>query len=171
MLIIPALPESDMDYKDVIYLLQNHTVCVTPRGRELSDAPETGYSLKDHSNDIIDTIEHFKLNEIIVVAYSRGVTYFLEALSEIKDKLLGILLIDFPAEYQAHPDNWAEEFLKRSWRAMPNRERFPKPWVLERIQEESKEENLWHKLKDIPCTVSLFAGKVHYSDPAIVFLK
>ncbi len=171
VLIIPALPESDMDYKDIIYVLPHHTVCVTPRGRELSDAPETGYSLQDHANDIIDTIEHFKLNDIIVLAYSRGVPYFLQALPDIKDKILGLIIVDYPAYYEAHPKDWAENFLKQSWRAMPIKERFPNPWVLNRIEEESKETNLWGNLLDIKFPVSLFMGGSNYSDPVLISSK
>lgn len=171
VLLIPALPESDMDYKDIIYVLQNHTVCVTPRGRELSDAPEKGYSLEDHANDIIDTINHFALQDLIVIAYSRGVTYFLEALPKISEKILGFVIIDFPAQYDALPDEWPEKFLKRSWRAMPNRERFPKPWVLERIFEESKPKKYWNNLKGINCQVTLMYGTTHFSDPALVSTK
>lgn len=168
ILIIPALPESDMDYKDIIFVLPNHTVCATWRGRELSDAPETGYSVQDHANDIIDTIEHFKLNEIIVLAYSRGVAYFIQALPEIKDKILGLVIVDFPAQYDAHPPQWAENFLKQNWRAMPIKERFPKAWVLNRIEEESKETDLWDNLKGIEFPVSLFVGGSQYSDPVLI---
>ena len=167
--IIPALPESDMDYKDIIYVLPNHAVCVTPRGRELSDAPETGYSVQDHANDIIDTMEHFKLEETTVIAYSRGVAYFLQALPEIKDKINGLILIDYPAQYDNHPANWAKQFLEQSWRAMPIKERFPgRPWVLERIEQESTYVNLWENLMGIDFPVRLFIGGGEFSDPVLI---
>ena len=168
VLIIPALPESDMDYKDIIYVLPNHTVCVTPRGRELSDAPETGYSVQDHANDIIDTIEHFKLEDITVIAYSRGVAYFLQALPQIKVKINGLILIDYPAQYESHPTDWAKMFLEQSWRAMPIKERFPKPWVLERIEQESTAVNLWENLMGINFPVCLFIGGGNFSDPILI---
>ncbi len=171
VLIIPALSESDMDYKDIIFVLPNHTVCFTPRGRELSDAPESGYSVQDHANDIIDAIKYFKLEEIIVVAYSRGVAYFLQAFSEIKDKILGIILMEYPAQYEAHPQDWAKNFLNSSWRSMPVKERFPKPWVLEKIEQEAVSVNLWDKLLEMKCPISLFVGHAQYSDPVLVSTK
>lgn len=171
VLIVPALPESDMDYKDIIYILPNRTVCFTPRGRERSDAPETGYSIQDHANDIIDAINHFKLEELIVIAYSRGVTYFLQALPEIKDKLLGIILIDYPAYYEAHPKDWAKQYINQSWRSLSLKERFPKNWVLEKIEQESTELDLWDHLKLIKCPITLFIGGGQYSDPVLINSK
>ena len=171
VMIIPALPESDADYKDVIYILPNHTVCFTPRGRELSDAPETGYSVQDHANDIIDAISHFKLEELIVIAYSRCVSYFLQALPEIKDKLLGIILIDYPASYEAHPKDWSKLYINQSWRSLGLKERFPKNWVLDKIEQESTEVDLWDNLKLIKCPVTLFVGGGQFSDPVLISSK
>lgn len=171
ILIIPALPEAEMDYKDIIFVLQNHTICFTPRGRELSDAPESGYSVQDHANDIIDAVNHFKLEELIIIAYSRGVAYFLQAFPEIKDKILGIVLMEYPAQYEAHPQDWAKKFLAISWRSMPVKERFPKPWVLEKIEQEATAVDLWETLKEIKCPIRLFVGHADFGDPALVSTK
>jgi pimeloyl-ACP methyl ester carboxylesterase len=171
ILIVPALPESAIDYKDIVYILENHTIAFTHRGREQSDAPESGYSIKDHANDIIDCIEHFKLEELLVIAYSRGVSYFLEALPSIKNKIIGFILIDYPALYEKHPADWSKKYLHQSWRAMPIKERFPKEWVLERIELESQPVELWNNLKGIKCPVALFIGGKSYSDPVLISSK
>lgn len=171
VLIVPALPESDADYKDIIFVLPTHTICVTPRGREQSDAPETGYSIQDHANDLIDCVNHFNLKDLIVIAYSRGVVYFIKALPQLKDKIAGIILIDYPAQYDSHPKDWSKNFLNQSWRAMPIKERFPKPWVLERIEQESIAEDVWNNLEGITCPITLFKGSASYSDPVLISSK
>lgn len=172
VLIVPALPESAIDYKDVIYLLKNRTIAFTHRGRELSDAPETGYSLEDHAQDIVCAIAHFKLEECILIAYSRGVAYLLQALPHIVHKIKGIIIIDYPASYEEFSLTWPAQFLNQSWRAMPNKERFPNPWVLTKIQQESKQSDFWDKLsliKDIP--VLLMIGGRSYLDPFLIRSK
>lgn len=60
----------------------SHEFCVsfTPRGREGSSAPESGYSFENHAQDIVNLCKEIGMIRPIVVANSQGVLWALKAI-------------------------------------------------------------------------------------------
>ncbi|MGE7822608.1 alpha/beta fold hydrolase [Paenibacillus sp. NPDC093718] len=76
LVVIPGLSESAEDYIAIMEKLSpRHIVIITLRGRGRSDSPASGYTLKDHISDIDAAIRHLELEHLVIMGYSRGVSY------------------------------------------------------------------------------------------------
>lgn len=78
LVVIPGLAEAAEDYREVVEkLYPRHCVVITLRGRGRSDAPASGYTLKDHVSDIEAAIEELEVRQFVLMGFSRGVAYAL----------------------------------------------------------------------------------------------
>lgn len=157
--IVPGLSESAEDYIPLIQsLYPRRCIAISLRGRGKSDDPEVGYTLEDHISDIDAVIKHLKINELIIMGYSRGVSYTLGyALSNL-NSIKGLVLGDYPAYHSQLPTNWVEQFTALPiWRGKPLPERM-KIHSLYGIQRESKQVSFWDRLGNILCPVLIIRG-------------
>ena len=158
LLIVPGLAESAADYIDLIdYLAPRRCVAITLRGRGLSDAPMSGYSLRDHVSDIAAaraTIDH---ENICLMAFSRGVAYGLGYAVDHALDLVGLILGDYPAFHSSLPPEFAERFLGTTWRGKPASERIA-AHALRAIQIEAQEVVFWDRLDVIDCPSLILHG-------------
>jgi pimeloyl-ACP methyl ester carboxylesterase len=89
---------------------------VTLRGRGKSSRPDSGYSLCDHCSDIAAFVNYLPVDSVVLVAFSRSVSYALEYAIGRPSKLSGLVLLDYPPRHGALRAGWAEAFAQSSWR-------------------------------------------------------
>ena len=159
LLIIPGITESAEDYLEVMKLLNNRNcIVISLRGRGKSDSPQDGYSLEHHIQDIEKVVEHLKLNELVLMGYSRGVSYMLGYALKYPDKLKGVVIGDYPAVHTRLPEKWVDWFVSQpEWRGKTALERMERR-ALEGIQKESQEKVFWPDLHKITCPVLIIQG-------------
>lgn len=159
LLIIPGLAESAEDYMDIIKEIDDRkSIAISLRGRGKSDSPISGYKLSDHISDISTVVDVLKLEEFILMGYSRGVSYMLGyALKNIKS-LKGIIVGDYPAIHTKLPEQWTDIFISLPpWRGKTSLERMARS-TLEAIQKESEEEDFHEDLNRINIPVLILSG-------------
>ena len=116
--IVPGLSETADDWHELLeFLAPMPADAVTLRGRGKSTTPETGYSLADHASDVAGFVEHFQAESIVLVAFSRSVSYALEYAMSRPEKLSRLVLLDYPPKHGALPENWADAFAESTWRS------------------------------------------------------
>ena len=122
------------------------------RGRGQSDAPESGYQLADHVSDIAALVRQFGLKDLVIVAYSRGVTYALGFAKTHPSLVRGLALLDHPPFHLPIDAKWAEK-----WTAETS-PMTPVPEVVRALQREADFVDLSNVLKELNCAVLLVAG-------------
>ncbi|MBO0600033.1 alpha/beta hydrolase [Sporosarcina sp. E16_3] len=156
--IIPGLSESAEDYIPLMKLLSSRCIAISLRGRGKSDAPKMGYSLEDHISDIKSVIKHLKLDEFILMGFSRGVSYALGYAFTNLNSVKGIVLGDYPAHHTQLPPEWVDYFLASPpWRGKSVSERM-KPHAIDGIQRDSKQVSFWDKLNLIQSPILIIQG-------------
>lgn len=75
------------------------------RGRGLSDHPETGYSLEQHSADLAAVIKHLGLKRLVVMGHSLGAYIALTLAARHPELVAGLILLDGGAALT--PEQWA----------------------------------------------------------------
>lgn len=73
-------------------------LAVDLRGRGLSDAPETGYSIAEHGRDIIGMLDALDLNHVALGGHSYGGLLSYHLAAEYPDRVSRIIVMDSPAE-------------------------------------------------------------------------
>lgn len=79
------------------------------RGRGDSGLPAEGCSLRHMASDIEAVLEHFGLEAVHVLAYSRGLAYALEFARRYPGRISGLVVGDFPPVHSRLPEQWAEQ--------------------------------------------------------------
>jgi pimeloyl-ACP methyl ester carboxylesterase len=159
IVITPGLSESAEDYIPVMELLApRRCIAITLRGRGKSDAPQFGYTLEDHISDIEAVIRHLKMNEFVLMGFSRGVSYALGYALKNLGVVKGLVLGDYPAIHSQLPPGWVEFFSSLPpWKGKSLPERM-KTHALSGLQKESKQVLFWNKLSSISCPVLIIRG-------------
>ena len=127
-------------------------VAISLRGRGKSDAPRSGYTLQDHASDIAAVVDKAGLSHFVLMAYSMGVPYAICYSSQGRAHLAGMIIADYPARQHKLTDEWAAQ-VRRSLS-----EDVAKPHVIEALQQDSSEFELWDSLDLIECPVLILHG-------------
>ncbi|WP_233459429.1 alpha/beta fold hydrolase [Cytobacillus luteolus] len=159
LVIVPGLSESAEDYISVLEkLAPRHCVVITLRGRGKSDSPKTGYTLEDHIADIDSVITHLKLNEYVLMGFSRGVSYAIGYALQNTKALKGLIIGDYPAVHTQLPEGWVYFFSSLPpWRGKALKQRMSKD-ALRGLQQESYLVPFWDELSKIKCPVLIIRG-------------
>ncbi|ALC90617.1 alpha/beta hydrolase [Bacillus sp. FJAT-18017] len=159
LIIVPGLSESAEDYILLMESLQSlRCITITLRGRGHSDAPSEGYTLEDHISDIESVIKHLHINDVLLMGYSRGVSYALGYALTNVTALKGLVLGDYPAIHSQLPEGWVEYFTAQPpWRGKSIGDRMNRQ-TLQGIQIESHFVSFWDKLYTIQCPVLIIRG-------------
>lgn len=84
-------------------LNKNHAVVsVDLRGRGLSDKPESGYTMEDHTKDILGLLDYLKIEKAILVGHSFGALLSLYMAYHYPDRVDKLVIMDAAAKL--HPD-------------------------------------------------------------------
>ncbi len=79
-----------------------HIISVDLRGRGESDAPDVGYTMKEHATDIIALMDALKLNKVILAGHSFGGFLALYLVKYFPDRVDKLILMDAAANM--HPN-------------------------------------------------------------------
>ncbi|HEX5653795.1 MAG TPA: alpha/beta hydrolase [Chitinophagaceae bacterium] len=79
-----------------------HVISVDLRGRGLSDAPASGYTMKEHAADIIGLMDALKLEQVILAGHSFGAFLALYLAAYYPEKVSKLILMDAAAKM--HPN-------------------------------------------------------------------
>ncbi|QOR64614.1 alpha/beta hydrolase [Cytobacillus suaedae] len=159
LVIVPGLSESAEDYITVLEkLAPRHCVVITLRGRGKSDSPKTGYTLEDHIADIESVITHLKVNEYVLMGFSRGVSYAIGYALRNTKALKGLIIGDYPAVHTQLPEGWVYFFSSLPpWRGKALKQRMSRD-ALNGLQQESNLVPFWDDLTRINCPVLIIRG-------------
>ena len=147
--IVPGLSESAEDWRFVIEALSPlGAAAVSLRGRGAGAAPAAGYSLLDHCSDIAAFVESLPAPRVIVVAFSRSVSYALEYAIGRPPKLAGLVLLDYPPRHTALPSGWAAAIGESNWRGRRVSQLLSSS-VLAAIEREAEAKDFSHLLPQI----------------------
>ena len=129
------------------------TLAVNKRGVfEGDDAPQHGYGFEDRVADLEAVLADADLGPACLMAFSLGVPVALGFAVRHPDEVRGVILLDYPARYQARDDAWLD-------RALPfARERGIPERVVRAIYRESAPVELWSELGTLSCPVLLVVG-------------
>jgi pimeloyl-ACP methyl ester carboxylesterase len=78
-------------------------VAVDLRGRGLSEKPLSGYSLTDHTTDVIALMDHLKLKEAVIIGHSYGGFLALYVAARYPDRVPKLIVVE--AARSIHPRN------------------------------------------------------------------
>jgi pimeloyl-ACP methyl ester carboxylesterase len=79
-----------------------HVISVDLRGRGLSDAPASGYTMKEHAADIIGLMDALQLEQVILAGHSFGAFLALYLAAYYPEKVSKLILMDAAAKM--HPN-------------------------------------------------------------------
>jgi len=88
-----GIDSSIWDDQTQIFANSYETVCYDLRGHGLSDAPETGYSYRDYSDDLVDLIEVCCIPPVHLVGLSMGGAIAFKYARENPEKVRSLTLI------------------------------------------------------------------------------
>ncbi|MDG0791429.1 alpha/beta hydrolase [Cohnella ginsengisoli] len=112
VLISPGLSETAEEYEDfMVEMLPRRTIVLSFRGRGLSDTPLAGYDLQDHLTDIESVVQHLQLAHFHLYGYSRGVSYALGYARQHPERVVSLIVKDYPAEHIAMTAEWAKSYI------------------------------------------------------------
>lgn len=152
IIICPGLSETAEEYEDLLtYLLPRRGIALSFRGRGRSDTPRTNYDLIDHIGDLEAVIKETELNRFHLYGNSRGVSYALGYAQDNQERLLSLVVQDYPAEHKQMTTEWAEDYID-NYLIPTGRNKLIRQQAVKGIQRESTAVQLGKKL-DLPILV------------------
>lgn len=121
------------------------------RGQGQSDAPNSGYHLNDFAADLETILVASAVKRPCLMAYSMAVPIAITYATQHADKLAGLIIGDYPARYPKIPPEWVDS-------AVFTLGRLSDRAIMEAIQQESAEADLWQRLPAISCPVLVLRG-------------
>ncbi len=144
-----ALGSAELYLREIESLAPRRCVAISLRGRGKNNAPERGYTLEDHASDIDAVIRQSELNSFCLFAYSMGVPYAIEYVTQNPSRVKGLVVGDYRARYPAIRPEWVEQSL-----SLPG----VIPQAVMGLQRESREVILWDRLDSVECPVLVIRG-------------
>jgi pimeloyl-ACP methyl ester carboxylesterase len=139
---LPGSLGSAEDFRDeMMRLAPRTTVALSPRGLGKSSSPPEGYSFEQRIADMEWVLRDLDLEPFCLMAYSLGVPIAIGYAAQNLAQITGLILLDYPARYPRRSQSWLE-------RALPfARERGIEEHVVQRLQQESADVELWAELQ------------------------
>lgn len=99
-LLLPGLNANAVFFQGLVRagLSALRVVAVDLRGRGLSDAPESGYTMEDHAADVLGLMDELGFDRIALVGHSYGGLLSYHLAANHGDRVRRIVAIDSPAE-------------------------------------------------------------------------
>lgn len=160
LLLIPGMAETADEYGDFLArLAPRPAAAVTMRGRGRSHQPPDGYGTHDHAEDVAVAADGLGFDRFVLFPFSRGTTYALGFADRWPERVAGLVVGDYPAEQRALPDDFAEWYIKGSWRGRPVSDRTTKG-ALAAIQRDSAVDvPMWSVVAELRCPILLLRGR------------
>jgi pimeloyl-ACP methyl ester carboxylesterase len=152
LIMIPGLSGNAKDFSSTIEeLAPQRALSVSLRGRGKSDVPDTGYRFEDHVQDIAAIIDQSQFEQVCLFGHSIGTNYAIGYALENPDRVKGIIVGGYPAEYPAFTANWSLKVM------MKYPDQLPMKTVLG-IQHESVQISFWERLGELTCPILVLRG-------------
>jgi pimeloyl-ACP methyl ester carboxylesterase len=146
IIICPGLSETAEQYEDLLtYLLPRRTIALSFRGRGRSDTPRSNYDLADHVSDLSAVIQDSAIDRFHLMGYSRGVSYALGYAQTNENRLISLIVQDYPAEHKQMPVQWAEDYI-HNYLMPTGRNKYIRQQAVKGIQRDSTSIQLHAKL-------------------------
>ena len=151
VLFVPGMMGTAEDHgSEMDFLAPRRCVAASLRGRGRSDAPETGYSFKDHVGDLEAVVRHARLRRFHIVGYSVGAAYAIGYATRHPANVRGLVIGDYPARYPRFPEGW----VPRALAAIPGASEV----AVRSLQRESAAIPLWPALSRLRGPVLVLRG-------------
>jgi pimeloyl-ACP methyl ester carboxylesterase len=158
VLVVPGMGEYADEYDWLLDALgDRRVVIVDVRGRGRSDVPVAGYRWEDHIGDLRAVVDASRLEQPIVVAFSRGSSYALGYALTYPAELRGLVIGDYFARHVGLPAQVADQQLASKIRGVPIADRMAEHAVRQ-VVAESREVPLWNRLTELQCPVLVIRG-------------
>jgi pimeloyl-ACP methyl ester carboxylesterase len=166
VLVVPGMGEYAAEYAWLLGRLGDRRVLVADvRGRGGSDAPPAGYRWQDHVGDLRAVVESLGLDQLVLVAFSRGSSYALGYALEsagqggglVRGRVRGLVVGDYSARHVGLPAEFAERQLRAEIRGVAVAERMP-GHAVRAVVTDSREVPLWDRLPELGCPVLVVRG-------------
>jgi pimeloyl-ACP methyl ester carboxylesterase len=158
VLVVPGMGEHADEYSWMLERLGDRRALVADlRGRGRSDAPHTGYTWEDHISDLRAVVQSLKLEQPVLVGFSRGSSYALGYALQFPDDVRGLVVGDYFARHVGLPAEFAGQQLRLEIRGVPVAQRMPEHAV-RGVVADSREVPLWGRLVELRCPVLVVRG-------------
>ena len=155
---VPGMGDDADDYRDLLdELLPRRVLAVDLRGRGRSDAPESGWSLAHHVDDLDAVVGAAGLDQLHLASYSRGTAYALGWATTHPGRVLSVTIGDYGARQVLVPAEHREGFRFRRWRGRPMNERMD-PRAIDAIFAAGEAVEFWDELGALGIPVLLLRG-------------
>jgi pimeloyl-ACP methyl ester carboxylesterase len=113
LVIIPgAISGAEDIYEFIKDVTGRYCIIISIRGRGNSSKPVSGYSKDEQISDIEAVIKEEKTNKLYLAGHSFGASLASAFAIKYPDKILGLILADFPPYYPKYSEKWAERILQ-----------------------------------------------------------
>ena len=150
-----ALNAADGLIPEMEALAPRRCVSMALRGRGKSDAPMSGYTFDENVSDVEAVVDSLRLKGFCLMGWSLGVPHVIRYAARHLDKIVGVILLDYPARYPRFTKEWMEGIL-----ADPVFQKLAPAHAVRGIQEDSMEISLWNDLERIDCPVLVVGGSI-----------
>lgn len=152
LVFVPGLSSSAEQFLPMLEALTTHrALSVSLRGRGKSMAPDTGYRLEDHIADLAAIVRQAGLARAVFFAHSIGVNYAIGYALDQPERVAGLILSGYPAEYPAFTADWALKVMMKYPEALPMK-------AVLGIQSESRATSFWERLHELSCPLLVLRG-------------
>ncbi len=121
------------------------------RGQGQSDVPDAGYAFENFVSDLEAVMLCAGLDRPCILGYSMGAPLVIEYAARYPERVGGLIIGDYPAQYPKLPPEWVDSALLTLGRLAD------KP-IAAAIQAESTAVDLWNRLPQITCPVMALRG-------------
>jgi len=128
--------------------LEHYHIIISLRGRGKSSAPNTGYTLTEQASDVLAVVEYLQLAKYYIFGFSLGTSVAIRAAAQNKNKVMGLILGDYPPIYPSYGEKWVARIKASSLNV--------RTACIEGLAADSTFENLLPELKTLTCPYSLF---------------
>lgn len=154
MLTVPGMIGTASMFAERIEMIQPRPgIAFSHRGCGGSSSPSEGhYDFTSRCLDITAVVEHYKLQEYFLYAFSRGVPLAVQHALDNPGRVKGLILDDAEPVYPQLSRQWVQRMIAAQFL-------WAHPFALERIQKESVECDLYDRLPEIQVPVLIFRGE------------
>src|SRR5258708_22786202 len=117
ILFSPGLSDVADEYVEMLeFFAPRRVLVVEVRGRGQSEAPPSGYTVKDHAADLEAALGENGIGRFHLMTFSRGTSWGLQLAIDNPQRVASISIGDYRAAEVALPDNFADVQLRTSFR-------------------------------------------------------
>jgi pimeloyl-ACP methyl ester carboxylesterase len=108
LIIIPgAISGAEDIYEFIKNVTDRYCIIISIRGRGKSSKPVSGYSKDGQVSDIEAVIKEENIDKLYIAGHSFGASLAAGYAIIHPDKILGLILADFPPKYPRYSEKWA----------------------------------------------------------------